>query len=178
MKSLLVILACVFTGLANAKPTQVKTLSNNSGSTGGDNNAYVKIVPYRGGVGFGANYEKSSGSNFGFGGGLLILPEKKNSATDTRPSLLALGGALYLHFPVDIVDFYVSPGVNLMMMEDAVDDKTTIGASLTIGTLAQVTDAVAVGLEFAAYHPWFNKEFYTEGRTHFTNSSLTGRFTF
>jgi opacity protein-like surface antigen len=177
MKSLLV-LVCLFSGVALAKPTQVRTLSNNSSASSGDHNVYAKIVPYGGGVGFGATYEQSSGSNFGFGGGILILPEKKNSVNDNRPSLLALVGNMFLHFPVDIVDFYVSPGFNLMMMEQNTDDKTTIGASLTLGTLAQVTDNVAVGLEFMAYHPWFNKEFYTAGRSYYTNSALTGRFTF
>lgn len=176
MKSLLV-LFCVFSSLAFAKPTEVKTLSHTSSSGAGDNNVYAKLVPYGGGVGFGATYEKSSGSNFGFGGGALILPEKK-SGTDTRPGLTAIGGNLFLHFPVDIVDLYVAPGFNLMMMESGTEDKTTIGASLTVGTLAQVTENVAVGIEYSQYHPWFNKEFYSMARSYWNISSITGRFTF
>jgi hypothetical protein len=171
---IIIALLLAFSGAAFAKPAKVETMSHNSYSGSGDNNIYAKLVPYDDSVGVGLAYEKAHGSAFGFGGNLLVLPEKKSRGV---PGLTAIGGNVFLHFPVDVVDFYVSPGLNLMIMQ-SVEDKTTIGGSLTFGTLAQVSSNFAVGLEFMMYHPWFQKEFYTAGRSHFTNSAITGRFTF
>jgi hypothetical protein len=176
MKALL-LLACVFSSFAFAKVSTVRSSTPAASEAAGDKAVYLNLVPYGGGIGFGGKFEMASTSNFGFGGGVLILPEKK-SGTDLRPSLIALGGNVVLHFPVDMFDLYASPGLNLMMMEFGTEDKTTIGASMALGTLAQITPQFAAGVEFAAYHPWFNKEFYGAGRTYFTNSSITGRISF
>ncbi|MCC6137965.1 MAG: outer membrane beta-barrel protein [Bdellovibrionaceae bacterium] len=177
------ILVFLFSSIALGRGNPPRALAANTLSDGnwsGTNSMYLKITPYAQGVGFGANYEKVLSNNFGVGGGITILPEKEDTTTPalSAPGLLAVGGNVYLHFPIDVVDFYVAPGINMMMMEFGSQDKTTIGASMAIGTLAQVNKSFAAGLEITAIQPWFNKEFYLAGRSYFFNSSLVGRFTF
>ena len=174
------IIAFLFSSLAFGRGAPPRALAANTLSDGnwsGTNSIYLKLTPYQQGVGFGANYEKVLSNNFGAGGSINILPEKED-ATYPAVGLMSLMGNLYVHFPVDIVDFYVSPGFGIMMMERGATDKTTLGASLAMGTLVQVNKSFAIGLELAAQQPWFNKEFFVDSRGFFFNSSLTARFIF
>jgi hypothetical protein len=174
------IIAFLFSSVAFGRGTPPRAMAANTLSDGnwsGTNSMYLKLTPYQQGLGFGANYEKVMSNNFGAGGSINILPEKED-ATYPAVGLMSLMGNLYVHFPVDIVDFYVSPGFGIMMMELGQLDKTTLGASMAFGTLVQINRGFAIGLELSAHQPWFNKEFYVLSRGYFFNSSLSARFTF
>lgn len=178
------ILVFLFSSIAFGRGNPPRALASNTLSDGnwnGTNNMYFKLTPYAKGMGFAVNYEKVVANNFGVGGNVTILPEKDDSTSTpsySAPGLLAVGGNVYLHFPIDVMDFYVAPGINMMMMEYLSEDKTTIGASMAFGTLAQVNKSFAMGIEISAIQPWFNKEFFVQSRAYFFNSSITGRFTF
>lgn len=174
------LIAFLFSSVAFGRGTPPRALAANTLSDGnwsGTNSIYLKITPYQQGVGFGVNYEKVLANNFGAGGSINILPEKTNS-TPAAVGLTSIMGNLYVHFPVDIVDFYVSPALGMMMMELGSEDKTSLGAAMTFGTVVQVNKSFAAGLEMSAHQPWFNKEFFVASRAYFFNSNITARFTF
>lgn len=163
------------------KPLTSSTLSD--GSYSGTNNIYGKIIPYADGTGFGFNYEKMKSQYLGFGGSLTFLPDKTNAgavfpAPTVIPGLIAFMGNIYLHYPLEFMDFYVSPGLGLMMIEIGSEDETTIGAEIAWGALAQVNKSFGVGVEFSVFHPWFNDDVYTASRGFFFNSGITAKFTF
>lgn len=172
---ILFVIAFLFSSVAFAK--QQKASAFNSTNWSNENNVYFKLIPYGSGLGFAGAYEKSISSNFGVGGTLTILPEK-TSATEARPKLLSFGGNVFLHLPVDTIDFYMAPGLAVMAMEIANENESTLGATLAIGTLAQFTQNFAMGLEFNVQHPWFNKESYVASRAYFFTSAATAKFTF
>ncbi len=170
---ILFVIAFLFTSVAFGKQQKAPTLTD--GKWNGDNAVYVKLIPYGDGVGFAGNFEKSMSTNFGIGGGVTVLPEKD---TDGMPKLLSFGANAYFHMPVDVMDFYLSPGLNLMIMELGTVDETTVGASLAVGALANVTQNFALGLEFSTQQSWFNKETYVLSRAFYFMSGITAKFTF
>lgn len=171
------LIAFLFTSVAFGKQQRTPPQTLSDGNWSGNNNIYLKLIPYGAGVGFGGNYEKAIGSNLGIGGGVTVLPEKTDAAF-SMPKLVSLGGNIYYHIPVDFMDFYVSPGINVMIMELGTADETTIGGSLAIGSMAQITKSFALGLEVATHQSWFNKETYALSRNYFLISSITAKFTF
>lgn len=179
MKYVLCFLVLFTSMIASAKYTgnsrTPQTLTD--GNWSGQNNIYGQITPYSDGVGFAFAYEKSIGEQLGVGGTLTYLPEE-DDIQDLAVGLLSFGANVRLHYPVQYFDFYVAPGINLMMMELGTEDDTTIGASLAFGTLAQVNKSFAIGVELAAIQPWFSDDFFELSRLYFFNSSLTARFSF
>lgn len=177
MKSIFIILFLA-SSVAFAKdraPTQNTVFSNTELS--GDHNLYAKLIPYKGTFGLGIGYEKPTAKNIGLGGNFTYLPQKGNPGeNDYTVGLIAFGANVYLHYTVDFMDFYVAPGLNLMFMDDDVDDKTGVGPSITFGTLAQLSNNAALGLEFTMYQPWFNKDYYEEGRSYYHNAAVTFRW--
>ena len=181
MKSIFCLLILFVSTVSYAKYTgnsrTPQTLSDGMGS--GQNHVYGLITPYADGVGFAASYEKSIGEQLGVGGTLTFLPED-DSAPATADGLLSIAANIRLHYPVQYFDFYIAPGLNLMIMDDGGgdEDDTTIGASLVFGTLVQVNKSFAMGMELSAIQPWFSDDFFEASRIYFFNSSLTARFTF
>ncbi|MBY0384876.1 hypothetical protein K2X05_06930 [bacterium] len=179
MKYILCLFAVFVSTIASAKYTgnsrTPQTLTD--GNWSGQNSIYGQITPYADGVGFAFSYEKSIGEQLGVGGTFTYLPED-DSAPVTAVGLMSFGANVRLHYPVQYFDFYVTPGINLMMMELGPEDDTTIGASLAFGTLAQVNKSFAVGMELSAIQPWFSDDFFLASRSYFFNSSLTARFSF
>lgn len=180
MKYILCLFVVFTSMIASAKYTgnsrTPQTLSD--GNWSGQNSVYAQITPYAEGMGFAFSYEKSIGEQLGVGGTLTYLPEEDDPANTLAVGLLSLGANVRLHYPVQYFDFYVAPGLNLMMMELGPEDDTTIGASLAFGTLAQVNKSFAVGMELSAIQPWLSEDFFLRSRAYFFNSSLTARFSF
>jgi hypothetical protein len=145
--------------------------------TSGSNHLYFQLIPYQGEFGFGFAYEKDMGSNIGLAGSFTYLAED-DEAPYVSPGLVSLSGQARLHYIVKSFDFYVAPGLNLLMMEQGDEDDTTIGASFAVGSFVQLHQSFAVGLELSAIQPWFNEEFFTDSRGYYFNSSLNARFTF
>jgi hypothetical protein len=179
MKTALFLICTLLAQMSFAKgsgaPYTPETLSD--GNWNGQNSIYFSVIPYQKGTGLGFGYEKSLGSNLGIGGTLTFLPEDDNTAAPL-PGLVAIGGTMRLHFPAQFFDFYIAPGLDIMMMKLGNLDKTTLGASFAFGSLAQFNKSFAMGIELAVIQPWFNKEFYTVARSYYFNSSVTARFTF
>jgi hypothetical protein len=143
----------------------------------GSNHLYFHLIPYQDEFGFGFAYEKDMGNNLGLAGTFTYLAEDDELPV-LSPGLISLGGQVRLHYVVKSFDFYIAPGLNLLMMEQGNEDDTTIGASFAFGSLVQLHNSFALGLELSAIQPWFNEEFFTDSRAYFFNSSLTARFTF
>jgi len=146
----------------------------------GKNNVYLGVIPAADGVGFNVQYEMKTNDVVGYGANVTILPEKFDNATGTARSvgLMAFGGYARFHHDISFFDLYVSPGMNLMMMEIGNLDKTTFGPSLAFGFMAQITNNIAAGLEYTYFHPWFNDDFYVASRAYYQNSAITVRFSF
>ena len=106
------------------------------------------------------------------------IPSSSITAPDTAPGLVSLAAQVRFHYVVKSFDLYMAPGLGLMMMELGTVDKTTLGASLTVGSLVQLSPKFALGLEFATFQPWLNDDFYEAARTYYFTSSLTARLTF
>lgn len=179
MKSLLVLVLTLVSAISFAKETgglrnPQQTLTDSKWS--GQNNVYASIIPYKEGIGLAASYEKSLADQVGIGGTLTFLPEE--DGTEVAAGLLSLAANVRFHFNVQYFDLYVAPGLNVMMMELGAEDDTTIGASFAVGSLAQVSDKFALGLELSVIQPWFNDDFFIDARAYYFNSSITGRFTF
>lgn len=174
------LIAFLFTSVAFGKQQRTPPQTLTDGNWSGNNNLYIKLIPYGAGVGFAGNYEKSIGSNLGIGGGITVLPEKDETSAPAYsvPKLISVGANLYYHMPVDFMDFYVAPGLNVMIMEVGTEDETTLGGSLAIGALAQFTKSFALGLEVSTQQSWFNKETYALSRNYFFLSAITAKFTF
>lgn len=156
---------------------QQKAPTFNSTTWTNENHVYFKLIPYGSGLGFAGAYEKSINANMGVGGTLTILPEK-NSTQENRPKLISFGGNVFLHFPVDNMDFYVSPGLAVMAMEIANENESTLGATMALGTTVQLTKQFSLGLELSAHQPWFNRESFVASRAYFFNSSMIAKLTF
>lgn len=158
-----------------------QALFDDAGS--GSNQLYFQLIPYAEDFGFGLAYEKDMGDSLGFGGSLTYLPDD-DTAPNVAAGLVSFAGQIRLHHVVKSFDFYVAPGLNLMIMKmkDATtgedEDDTSIGASVAVGSLVQLGSKFAMGIELSAIQPWFNEDFYGVSRDYYLNSSLTARLTF
>ncbi len=179
MKNILFILTTLVASVSFAKyagdSRAPQALFDGSGS--GANHLYIQFIPYAEDFGFGIAYEKDMGGSLGLGAAITYLPDD-DTLPNIVPGLISFAGQVRLHHVVQSFDFYVAPGLNLMMMESGSEDDTALGASFAFGSLVQLGTQFAIGLELAAIQPWFNEDFYGESRGYYFNSSLTARLTF
>ncbi len=170
----LIILLTPFTFAKNLSSRAPEALTDGSG---GASQLYLGVIPYAKGAGFSLGYEKDMGENVGFGGQLTVLPEEE-TGTNQAAGMVSLGAQVRFHFVVKMFDMYLAPGLNFMKMKFRQLDDTTLGASLTVGSLVQISKHFAVGVEFSTFQPWFKEDFYVHARSYYFTSSLTGRVTF
>ena len=143
----------------------------------GDNRANFKLIPYVGSFGFSGSFEHLTSENLGWGASLTFLPEE-DDPEKVSAGLVAFGGNMYLHVPVDKVDIYFSPGLQIMMMELGEQDETRIGSSFAVGTMLRLGENIEMGLEHAIHQPWFSKDFFAASRIYYSNTAIAVRVRF
>lgn len=91
-----------------------------------------------------------------------------------------MGAFMRPHFHRSSWDFYVSPGVGIMLIDRAspAEDDTGLGPTLSYGLLYQMTDGFAVGLDHLFAYPWFADDAIRRNGPVISNLQLSLRFGF
>jgi hypothetical protein len=111
-----------------------------------------------GGLALGVDYENLSSGEFGIGGYARIYQKDEDNGA---PGITALGGFIRPHFSKKAWDFYVSPGFAIISIDSDTnnrDDATTLGPSMAIGLMYEMSGAVALGVENMSHWVWFEED--------------------
>jgi hypothetical protein len=119
-----------------------------------------------GGFSLGIDYENMSKVDYGLGGYLRMYQKEDDSNVgQNSPGVTAVGAFIRPHFSKKAWDFYVSPGVAILSIDSNEpkaannrDDATTLGPSLGIGLLYEMSSSVALGVENMKHWVWFEED--------------------
>jgi hypothetical protein len=151
-----------------------------SGRRAGPHNIAADASFNAGGFALGGEYEYMYDDSTGIGGFFHMFPK---DTSDKRPvnGLFVIGAEMGHHFYKKNWDLNFAPGLAILNIQQALKsppapgDTTTLGPSLKISLLNQLTSAFALGFEFSNYYCWFNTDYSGFVRT---DLAVKGRFTF
>lgn len=130
-----------------------------------------------GGFTLSGEYEYMMDSSFGVGAYIREFP-KDTDVKHSSNGYLMVGGNVDAHFYKKNWDLSFAPGFAVIKIDSSSalkDDTTTMGPSLSVGLLWQLTPAFAVGFENARYWVWFSSDYAGQLRD---DMSIKGRFSF
>jgi hypothetical protein len=125
------------------------------------NAVYGGIGVADGGIALGADYENLGFRDYGIGG-YVRMYGKDDSRNE--PGVVAFGAFVRPHFSKKSWDFYVSPGLGIIMVDSpytaagAAEDTTTLGPSLAVGLMYELTNSISVGVENMKSWVWFETD--------------------
>lgn len=157
MKKVLILIAGAM--LAFSANAQTKEDIKNGG-----NNVKLLLGSAQATTVFGLDYERRTGS-FGLGG--KVLHSTKNSTVGKAESTTIDGHVTSHLYDQNDMDIYVSAGLAVTNMDDAVNpanttatpsDETLVGPSMAIGALYTLNPQWAVGFEYYSIYNWFSEK--------------------
>ncbi len=112
----------------------------------------------QGGLGLGADYEYAYSRTHGIGGYARMYQKDDDRGAN---GIVAIGGFIRPHFNKKSWDLYLSPGLAIISVDGTGTrkDVTTLGASLALGLLYQVSPTIAFGIENMKHYVWFDADY-------------------
>lgn len=157
MKMTLLVLALMIGGMNTA-------FADDRPSLHGPHNVGGTLGFAPGGMTFSAFYEYLIDGSWGPNGYIRKFPKEKGPK-NAAPGILAIGAGAGHHFYKKNWDLSFTPGLAILNIDAVVgDDVTTLGPSLGIGLVYQLTSIWAVGFENTRYWVWFNSDYAGELR--------------
>ena len=117
---------------------------------------------WNGGMVLGADYEYLGKSEFGVGGYLRMYEKDEDNGV---PGITSIGAFIRPHFNKKSWDFYVSPGFAIIKIDsDSAnrDDATTLGPSLALGLMYEMSNSVSMGMESMSHWVWFDDDWRSQ----------------
>ncbi|MGE0762032.1 MAG: hypothetical protein AB7N80_02015 [Bdellovibrionales bacterium] len=115
-----------------------------------------------GGFALGVDYEYTGMGDYGVGGYVRIYQKDDDTSGGTSAGLTTVGAFIRPHFNKKKWDMYVSPGLAIIQIDGVSNppgDSTTLGPSMALGLLYEMTGSVALGVESMSTWVWFDEDY-------------------